>query len=294
MTTPTISVPVEFLERICTLHFMGLDAGSEVDELRAILAQPADHSAQDLGMVDAYQGAREDVAIWKRRALEAEELVRQFDQVATGLTVLAALHTHEDGRQRVQMPGKVYDQDAGWGAHVEQLVSLPQAKASVLQAVIRCNQKGAFKACMECGYQDGHDLICKFHESRRAEQPSAAQVPDDVLALGYYVGNPSAWEDGYNENVSEAIRRALEALAAAPKAPEGREWIACSEWLPAFDEPVLLAAEFGIAGDWRIKVGGLIADGTWHIFGGSWTPSHWMPLPAAPTLSAAQAGEVKP
>ncbi len=35
---------------------------------------------------DAYQGAREDLAIWKRRALEAEEKVRQQEQIIDHLT----------------------------------------------------------------------------------------------------------------------------------------------------------------------------------------------------------------
>lgn len=38
---------------------------------------------------DAYQGAREDLAIWKRRALEAEEKLRVYDQRIVGLGVLA-------------------------------------------------------------------------------------------------------------------------------------------------------------------------------------------------------------
>ncbi|MBB3010695.1 hypothetical protein [Cupriavidus alkaliphilus] len=45
--------------------------------------------------------------------------------------------------------------------------------------------------------------------------------------------------------------------------------------------PVLVAVEFDGPNDWRIKVGAL-QQGHWRIFGGSWTPSHWMPLPAAP------------
>ncbi|HFZ2130246.1 TPA: DUF551 domain-containing protein [Klebsiella pneumoniae] len=36
-------------------------------------------------------------------------------------------------------------------------------------------------------------------------------------------------------------------------------------------------------GDWRRKVGHVRhEDGGWNIYGGSWAPTHWMPLPAAP------------
>ncbi|HID2014852.1 TPA: hypothetical protein ACXGDT_002450 [Klebsiella pneumoniae] len=42
-------------------------------------AQPAPVVNGEYG--DAYQGAREDLAIWKRRALEAEESVRRLEQI---------------------------------------------------------------------------------------------------------------------------------------------------------------------------------------------------------------------
>jgi len=51
------------------------------------------------------------------------------------------------------------------------------------------------------------------------------------------------------------------------------------------DEMLLLAAEFDGPGDWRIKIG--YKDDNeyngWHIFGASWTPTHWMKLPAPPS-----------
>ena len=61
-----------------------------------------------------------------------------------------------------------------------------------------------------------------------------------------------------------------------------------SEWRPISTAPrdetaLLLAKEFDGPGDWRIKVGGWnLQDRKWLIFGASWTPSHWMPLPAPP------------
>ena len=47
-------------------------------------AQPA----QEPDMKDAYVGAREDLAIWKRRALEAEELNRKFIAEINGPTFM--------------------------------------------------------------------------------------------------------------------------------------------------------------------------------------------------------------
>lgn len=56
-------------------------------------------------------------------------------------------------------------------------------------------------------------------------------------------------------------------------------------WQPINTAPqetaLLLAAEFLFPGDWRIKLGSF-CDGEWQVFGASWTPTHWMPLPAAP------------
>lgn len=60
-------------------------------------------------------------------------------------------------------------------------------------------------------------------------------------------------------------------------------------WQPIETAPketaLLLATEFFGAGDWRIKCGSFYG-GEWHVWGASWTPSHWMPLPAAPGAPA--------
>lgn len=50
-------------------------------------AAPAQGQQVEFG--DAYQGAREDLAIWKRRALEAEAKVRHQDQIIDHLTLEA-------------------------------------------------------------------------------------------------------------------------------------------------------------------------------------------------------------
>jgi len=55
-------------------------------EWRPIYAAPQAVPAD--GMADAYTGAREDLAIWKRRALEAEELNRKFAREVNGTTFM--------------------------------------------------------------------------------------------------------------------------------------------------------------------------------------------------------------
>ncbi|WP_423978955.1 dATP/dGTP pyrophosphohydrolase domain-containing protein [Klebsiella aerogenes] len=65
-------------------------------------------------------------------------------------------------------------------------------------------------------------------------------------------------------------------------------WIPVSERMPIPGVDVLVAKEFFGPGDWRRKVGHVRhEDSGWNIYGASWVPTHWMPLPAAPQ-------EVKP
>lgn len=57
------------------------------------------------------------------------------------------------------------------------------------------------------------------------------------------------------------------------------------QWQPIETAPqktaILLACEFDNPGDWRIKCGSFY-DGEWHVWGASWIPTYWMPLPDAP------------
>ncbi|EOG1837711.1 DUF551 domain-containing protein [Enterobacter hormaechei] len=65
----------------------------------------------------------------------------------------------------------------------------------------------------------------------------------------------------------------------SPELPDG--WVTCSERMPMDGFDVLCASEFDGPGDWRRKVG-YWHRGKWVVYGASWTPTHWMPLPAAP------------
>lgn len=55
--------------------------------ISSLLAAPIAQTASQSEFGDAYQGAREDLAIWKRRALEAEQKVRQQEQIIDHLTL---------------------------------------------------------------------------------------------------------------------------------------------------------------------------------------------------------------
>ncbi|EFO5706037.1 TPA: DUF551 domain-containing protein [Escherichia coli] len=70
-----------------------------------------------------------------------------------------------------------------------------------------------------------------------------------------------------------------------PVTPDG--WISCSERMPDSKTAVLVAREFDVKGDWRMKWATYIpghpdANDGWIIPGASWIPSHWMPLPEPP------------
>ncbi|MFS9649389.1 DUF551 domain-containing protein [Enterobacter hormaechei] len=58
-------------------------------------------------------------------------------------------------------------------------------------------------------------------------------------------------------------------------------WVACSERMPMDGFDVLCASEFDGPGYWRRKVG-YWHRGKWVVYGASWTPTHWMPLPSPP------------
>ncbi|ALX47000.1 hypothetical protein AQ610_25410 [Burkholderia humptydooensis] len=90
------------------------------------------------------------------------------------------------------------------------------------------------------------------------------------------------------EGCSEWVKvesQAARATSANKTGAEGANWIPVSRKLPARGEGVLVAVQFDHADDWRMKVGGLSDEGTWTVFGASWTPSHWMPLPPPPRAS---------
>lgn len=75
------------------------------------------------------------------------------------------------------------------------------------------------------------------------------------------------------------------ALAAQSAAHAGS---AAPQWQPIetapMDTQLLLAAEFDGPGDWRIKTGYFDSKSSkWALWGASWKPTRWMPLPALPS-----------
>lgn len=83
----------------------------------------------------------------------------------------------------------------------------------------------------------------------------------------------------YADGESAFPQRAMLQAGNSPVTPDG--WIPVSERMPEGSEEVLCTKEFDGPGDWRKKVG-YWHEGKWVVYGASWTPTHWMPLPAAP------------
>ncbi|WP_052766920.1 DUF551 domain-containing protein [Klebsiella aerogenes] len=110
------------------------------------------------------------------------------------------------------------------------------------------------------GYQDGWNAC----------RAAMLQAGDAVRDLSTPV-DPQVAE--YEQNVMQA--------GNSPVIPD--TWIPVSERMPIPGVDVLVAKEFFGPGDWRRKVGHVRhEDSGWNIYGASWAPTHWMPLPAAP------------
>ncbi|MCE9894403.1 DUF551 domain-containing protein [Citrobacter portucalensis] len=103
--------------------------------------------------------------------------------------------------------------------------------------------------------------------------PAPVSVPDAIDNAGGVCCEVS-FAYGWN-----ACRAAMLQTGNSPATPDG--WIQVSERMPEGSEEVLCTKEFDGPGDWRKKVGYWNA-GKWTVYGASWTPTHWMPLPAAP------------
>lgn len=112
------------------------------------------------------------------------------------------------------------------------------------------------------GHQDGLEWAAQMAEANHPQ--TGDWLYDDPIAL------------------AAAIRKGPDmplASGNSPATPDG--WIPVSERIPDGSEEVLCAKEFDGPGDWRQKVGYRLA-GKWTVYGASWTPTHWQPLPAAP------------
>jgi hypothetical protein len=97
--------------------------------------------------------------------------------------------------------------------------------------------------------------------------------------------------EAYRARLSKQLDEARAALVAHLEGVE-QKWIRVEDRLPEPMTMVLAAFEMDRPGDWRVKCASyeplchefsIVNQKGWRIFGGGWTPTHWIPLPATPT-----------
>ena len=160
----------------------------------ALAAAPAQPAAQgEFG--DAYQGAREDLAIWKRRALEAEQKVRHQEQIIDRLTLEA------QGEARFGEP------------HLPAAGSADQQYPDGIADDLERSDWTPIEALQ--WYATGKHFDVVGGRTRIIDTGAVASNALKHASLAYLELKGDA-------ELSE-LRAALSAQQSAPKAPEGRE-----------------------------------------------------------------------
>lgn len=134
----------------------------------------------DCASVDALRAAI--APMWNRRALS----VQQSATVAIEPKPLDVIGYASPGQVEIlrSLPrtGGMKVKGRKDDRYSEPVVLLKDARAALISLAARCQQEGAFKVCLECGYQDGHDEICQFHATNRKQgQSSHVSVSRELL-----------------------------------------------------------------------------------------------------------------
>jgi|GEM_PF-501358 len=129
----------------------------------------------------------------------------------------------------------------------------------------------------------------------KAEQPHSTQQTgwtgngdaDAALVMLDRIDTLDSADDARIEDIKRIIRTLAKPVSQPYTLPE---WIPCSERMPPSRHAVLVGCWWGRewASKWATYIPGHpdAQESGWLIPGASWTPTHWMPLPAAPQQEA--------
>lgn len=88
----------------------------------------------------------------------------------------------------------------------------------------------------------------------------------------------------------DSVWKEAAAVLALSAAPQSDGWRPIAE--APKDEVVMLAAEFDRPGDWRMKCGYYQTEsGEWRVWGASWKPTMWRPIPTPPKMTQTEGDE---
>ncbi|KMG75040.1 Protein of uncharacterised function (DUF551) [Klebsiella pneumoniae] len=263
-----LAVTDDELNAALQLHRLKVDGHSQLSDAfragfryaRRTTPQPAPVVNGEYG--DAYQGAREDLAIWKRRALEAEESVRRLEQINDHLVKEA------QGESRMGEP--VIAQPAP----VAPVCTCPSGDGSLRWPcpVHPGNSPVIPDVMLKIGYM--------FITAEGGTAFSISDVPVPGMTLAGPVYAPAV-KAGGQQNAPQNI----------PEIISG--WIPVSERMPEDDDFVYIwpRPDFGVElhvgqyCEFSPKGDGWYAQVYEQNYGIEWHPitvTHWMPLPAAP------------
>lgn len=264
---------------------------------------------------EAYQGAREDLAIWKRRALEAEEKVLRQEQIIDHLT------SEAQGESRFGEPVVTPDAPCVPDGYV---LADKKALGTVLQALVNAphhiRELQVTRQPVELFSDNPINVLIANYEAPAApvQQPKCRTCDDNGRIGGpsFYApddgGEPCpdccspvqqvsvpderiiptsaeliqwAWEEepeetrfqeGYNA-AKRWVKMQIEAGIAAPAAPAADAWIPVSERLPNIAQEVIVHSEFD-----GVCAGVLDSYGEWFAPCSEYKlirVTSWMPMP---------------
>ncbi|EJS0511969.1 DUF551 domain-containing protein [Escherichia coli] len=260
---PVKRVNSDQMHRVCLEANRYLDKydamAKEVNKLLGRIAPPAPVFNGEYG--DAYQGAREDLSIWKRRALEADEHVRRLEQINDHM-VKEAQGESRMGEPVIREPAPVVPEEAT-PENVEMLsgyvstYKLTDSERDIAAEI--------WNACRAAMLQSGNFRENKNSSTNNFREISETStnypaIPSEVLSAILKVARIRADFDdfdgdrrGIGDCLDEAeqelivtINKYASQLAAEPIAPNDvREqtaipqvpvtpdgWISCSERMP--------------------------------------------------------------